>query len=208
MTAPEGPGNAPMGGAPAPSYPAPGPASYEPGTPPPGPIGYTPPAPPANRSRRGSLIILGVLALVVVGGVGYSVLTRDSSMGDITRLEVGDCIDRPTDATEITEIQHQPCNTPHDGEVIALLVNPAGQDEPYPVISGFEDYVVPACTPAFESYTGRDWETDTELNMGWLAPTLSGWTNDHDRSFTCYVIRIDHAKLNGSVHGVGSSPLP
>jgi hypothetical protein len=173
-------------------------------------MGYQPPPPMApKKSNRVALIIFAVLAVVVIGGIAYAYFTRDSSKGSVTDLAVGDCVDRPTDPqAEIFEMQHQPCNTPHDGEVVALLTNPAGPDEPYPVISGFEDYVVPACTPAFESFTGRSWETDTELSMAWLQPTLTGWTQDHDRTFTCYVIRIDHAKLNGSVKGIGASPLP
>jgi hypothetical protein len=173
-------------------------------------MGYQqPPMQPPKKNNRLALAILGVLAIVVIAGIAYAALTRDSSKGSVSALAVGDCVDRPTDPeAEIFEMQHQPCNTPHDGEVFALVTNPAGPDEPYPVVSGFEDYVVQACTPAWESYTGRSWATDTELSMAWLEPTLSGWTNDNDRSFTCYVIRVDRAKLNASVKGIGASPLP
>ena len=196
------------GTAPAPAAPPPGPMGYE--APPPGPMGYQPPPPmPPTKSRRNGLIILGVLAIVVVAIVGYVALTRDSSTGGVDALQVGDCIDEPAEASTITEVQHQPCNTPHDGEVFAVLTNPAGPDEPYPVVSGFEDYIQANCVPLWEAYTGRTWATDTELDLGYLHPTLEGWTGDqHDRGFSCYLTRVDGQKLNASVKGIGASPLP
>ena len=198
--------NAWPGSNPTPAGPPPGPMGYQ--APPSGPTGYTPPPPP-NKGNKLGLIILAVLGLIIVGGVGYVVLNRDSLTGGVTDLQVGDCIDRPDETSTITEIQHQPCNTPHDGEVIHNFTSPAGPDEPYPVISGFEDFVLENCIPVFESYVGRDWETDTELNLAWLSPTLSGWTGeDRDRGFTCYVIRNDDGKLLASVKNIGASPLP
>lgn len=196
------------GPTPAGPPPAPGPMGYQ-APPPAGPMGYTPPPTAPKKSNRTALIIIGVLALVVVGAVAYSFFTRDSSVGNADALQVGDCIDRPGQTDTITEIQHQPCNTPHDGEVIHNFTSPAGPDEPYPVVSGFDDFVLENCIPVFESYVGRDWETDTELNIAWLAPTLTGWTGeDHDRAFTCYVYRLDDAKLIASVKNAGTSPLP
>jgi hypothetical protein len=160
-----------------------------------------------KRSNRLALGILAILAIVVVGGIVYAVLTRDSSSGAVDALQVGDCIDEPAEAETITEVQHQPCNTPHDGEVFAVLTNPAGPDEPYPVVSGFDDYIQTNCVPLWEAYTGRSWATDTELTLNFLHPTLSGW-GDGDRGFSCYLTRVDGQKLNASVKGIGASPLP
>jgi hypothetical protein len=187
--------------------PAPGPMGYQP-PPEPGPMGYTPPPPPKKGNKIG-LIILVVLGLLVVGGVAYALLTRDSSVGDATALQVGDCFDEPTEKDEIKEVQHQPCNTPHDAEVFLNFTSPAGNDEPYPVVSGFSEFVHENCLPAFNAYTGRDWQADTELDYGAFTPTLSGWTGDkHDRAFTCYVVRVDDGQLYGSVKNLGSAPFP
>lgn len=177
-----------------------------PAGPPPGPMGYTPPAPPKKSNRTG-LIILGVLALGVVGVGGYLVLTRDSSPGAVDALQVGDCIQEPEEDSTITEVQHQPCNTAHDGEVFAVLTNPAGPDEPYPIISGFEDYIQENCIPLWEAYTGRTWATDTELDINFLHPTLTGW-GEGDRGFSCYTTKYGGGQLIGSVKNIGSSPLP
>jgi hypothetical protein len=191
------------------AQPGSGPMGYQPPPPPPGPMGYTPPPAAPKKNNKLGLIILGILGLIVVGGVVYSALTRDSSVGSADALQVGDCIDRPDETETITEIQHRPCNTPHDGEVFLNFTSPAGPDEPYPVVSGFGDLMRENCLPAFEAYTGRDWETDTELDYTGLTPTLSGWTGEkHDRDFTCYLIRIDEGKLYGSLKNLGASPLP
>jgi hypothetical protein len=191
---------------PTPAGPPPGTMGNE--APPTGPVGYAPPPPLApNNGRRSGIIILAVLAVVVIAIVGYLALTRDSSTGGVDALRVGDCIDEPAGASTITEVQHQPCNTPHDGEVFAVLTNPAGPDEPYPVVSGFDDYIQTNCIPLWEAYTGRTWATDTELDLNYLHPTLSGW-GDGDRGFSCYLTRLDGAKLNASVKGIGASALP
>jgi predicted small secreted protein len=113
-------------------------------------------------------------------------------------LKVGDCFDLPTETSDIEEVQHRPCNEPHDAEVIAVLTHPAGPDEAYPVISGFGDYVEENCLPAFESYTGRDFASAAELDVGYLHPTLLGW-GEGDRGFSCHALRLDGAKLAASV---------
>jgi hypothetical protein len=182
---------------------------YEaPTAPPTGPIGYQPPPAMApKRNNKLALGILAILAVVVVGGIVYAVLTRDSSSGAVDALQVGDCIDEPSEADTITEVQHQPCNKPHDGEVFAVLTNPAGPDEAYPVVSGFDDYIQTNCVPLWEAYTGRSWATDTELSLNFLHPTITGW-GEGDRGFSCYLTRVDGAKLSASVKGIGASPLP
>ena len=209
MTAPEGPGNSPMGGSPAPSYPPPGPTSYPsgPAPTPPGPMGYAPPTPPPARGRRGNLAALGVLVVIIVVVGGGFWLFRDRLSGGVNELAVGDCFDEPVGEQTITDVQHQPCTSPHDGEVFAVLTHPAPKGEAYPVVSGFDDYIQQNCIPAWEAYTARTWATDLELSLSYYHPTVSGW-GDGDRGFTCYTTRVDSAKLNGSVRGVGSSPLP
>ena len=88
-----------------------------------------------------------------------------------------------------------------------MLTHPAGSGEPYPVVSGFDDYIQQNCIPAWEAYTARTWATDLELSLSYYHPTLSGW-GDGDRGFTCYTTRLDGVKLNGSVKNIGSAPLP
>ena len=51
--------------------------------------------------------MLVVLIVLIVGGLAFF---RDRISGDVTELQVGDCIDEPTSsASSITDVQHQPC---------------------------------------------------------------------------------------------------
>ena len=204
---------------PAPTQPGYPPAPTEPGYP--AQPGYPPPAPgqpgygdpmqpaypagppPSRRPGWLGAAVVGIIAVLIVGGF---FLFRDRLSNDITSLEPGQCFDKPANLdVEISEVQRQPCNEPHDAEVIASLTHPAPASEPYPVVSGFQDYIEQTCVPIFETYTGRSFQTAEDLSIGWIEPTLSGW-GDGDRAFTCYAYRTDKAKLNATVRGAASSP--
>lgn len=158
----------------------------------------------SNRGKPAAWLFIGVLAFAAVG-----IAACDQLPGAVDALAVGDCIDEPEEDATVTEVQHRPCTSPHDAEVFAVLTHPAGPDEPYPVISGFDDYVQENCIPAWEAYTGRTWATDDELDISFLHPTLTGW-GDGDRGFSCYTTRYPagSGQLIGSVRNIGSSPLP
>ncbi len=126
-----------------PAYYAPPPppeSPYPDATPP--PYMQVPPPPPAKPKsglrRLLPLIVLLIIGAVVVGGF---VLFRDRAPNDVTSLALGECFDEPTVEAEISEVQRQPCNEAHDAEVIAVLTHPAPAGEPYPVVSGFDDYI-------------------------------------------------------------------
>jgi len=205
MITPQDPGSAPTGYEPGtPPYPPPDPMGYPP---PPGPTGYMPPPPPPPRSNRGTWIRAAILLVIVAVIVGGFILFRDRLSNDVTSLAPGECFDEPTAEETITDIQRQPCNEPHDAEVIAALTHPADPSAAYPVVSGFDDYIRENCVPIFESYTGRTFPTETELDLGYFRPTLAGW-GEGDRGFSCYLSRSDGQKLTASLRGMGASPLP
>jgi hypothetical protein len=154
--------------------------------------------PPPKRSSRQTLLGLAVLAVIIVAIVGGLLFFRDRLPAGATDLGVGDCIDLPAAEGDFTDVQHQPCNEAHDAEVILVLTHPAPAGEAYPVISGFDDYIEDNCVPAFRTYTGREYATDTEYELGYFHPTLSGW-GEGDRGFTCHVYRVDRAKMSSSI---------
>ncbi len=182
-------------------YPQPGPQGYYPQ---PGQPGY---APPPKKSNRRTWVILAVVGIIIIAVIGGLALFRDRLSGEATALALGDCIDLPTAETTFTEVQHQPCNEPHDAEVILVFTHPAPPGEAFPVVSGFEDFALERCLPAFESYVGRDYETDPDLVLGYFHPTLSGW-GEGDRGFTCHAKRIDNAKLTATIRAAGPLPSP
>lgn len=157
-----------------------------------------------SPTRRRQSITLG-LVLLVAAGVS---LGCDRLTGEVTGLKVGDCFDEPADGSQtITDVQHQPCSDPHDAEVISVLVNDAPPSAGFPVVFGFDDFIAEKCVPVFESYTGRTFATDTELDLGYFQPTLTGWGNG-DRGFTCYVSRKDNAKVTGTLRTGGATASP
>lgn len=174
----------------APSY-QPLPADYG------GPTQASYPQAPPPKSRRGEFIRLGILLAIVVVIVGGFFLFRDRLSNEVTSLQIGECFDLAEGVTEVSEVQRQPCNDPHDAEVIAVLIHPAAASEAFPVVSGFNDFIEEKCVPVFETYTGRTFATDTELSLGRFQPTLSGWGGGA-RGFTCYLSRFDEAKVTTS----------
>jgi len=153
-----------------------------------------------SNTTPGRWLALTLMVLVAVAVVGC-----DRISGEAAALQVGECLDLPTDESSFTDVQRQPCNVAHDAEVFMVLVHPAQPEEAFPVISGFDDYVEENCIPAFETYTGRSYPDD-ELTIGWFHPTLTSW-GEGDRGITCHVARIDEAKLTASVRaGAPASP--
>jgi hypothetical protein len=187
---------------PPPAYPAPDPAQYgDPSQPP-----YLPATPPPAKRRPWVGI---VLLLIVVVGVGGFFLFRDRLSGSASDLSVGECIDEPAGTSDITDVQHQPCNEPHDGEVFAILNHTAAPGAAYPPTSEFQDLVSDECLPALEEYTARTYDEvyAAGLDVSFLYPSSSSWS-DNDREVSCFIVKTDESKMTGSVRAGGSSPLP
>lgn len=145
-----------------------------------------------------SVIVSPLKRLCLLVAVPALLLGCNMLPGAVTSLKVGDCFDMPPGDGDVSDVQHRPCNEPHDAEVIAVLTHPAPSAEPYPVVSGFRDYIEENCIPAFETYTGRSFADDPDFDLGYFHPTLIGW-GEGDRGFSCHVTRVDEQKLTTSV---------
>ena len=155
------------------------------------------PAPRKGPNWLGWGLRIGVVTAIAVGALVF----RDRMTGDASDLRVGDCFDEPASLEEITDIQHRPCREQHDGEVIFVGDHP--DKAAYPDDSTFEQFALDRCVPAFESYVGRDYETDTEFDFGFFYPGEEAWyANDHE--IACYVYRLDEQPLTQSVKAAGS----
>jgi putative regulator of septum formation len=200
------------------AYPPPGPTFVTPPgpppdatpTPPPGPQGWTPPGPmgwapppmPKKQGSRRGIIVLGIIVAVIVVLV---IVFRDRLSGNVADLSVGDCFDQPASLDEVSDIQHQPCNGPHDSEVFLVFNDTA--TGLYPERQHFRDLANVQCTPAATAYLATDFMTRLDIDYGIFFPLSEGWS-DGDREVTCYFSRVDEAKLNGTVKNIGTSPLP
>jgi len=134
---------------------------------------------------------IGVFALV-----GF--LFRDFLSGSVTDLKVGDCFDPPTAVTTVKDVQHHPCTDMHRSEVFFVGNVSAGASGGYPGDAAFDSFVRAQCIPAYQSYTGRDFESDTIYDVHFLNPTTEGWTKG-DHTIDCFVVRADGAAFKGSM---------
>ena len=144
-----------------------------------------------------------LIAAIAIGGLIF----REYLSGAAADLRVGDCLDLPAETTEVKDVQHRPCAEAHDAEVFMVVEHGADRQAAYPTEDERLDLVSQRCVPAFATYTGRDYQTDTLLDIGWFFPTSTGWS-DGDREFTCYVVDLNGAKLTGSQRTTTPSTSP
>lgn len=138
-----------------------------------------------NRTIWRSGMLIAILCLAAA---------CDQLPGAAADLAVGNCFMEPSATDDISEVQHRPCGEAHDAEVFAVL-NYEG--DTYPIEMTLERFIDEHCLPAFASYTGEAFDTQTELTVGWFYPTRESW-NEGDREVTCYLIRPDGQPLTAS----------
>ena len=132
-----------------------------------------------------------IIAVVAVGGL----LFRDRLTGGASDLAVGDCFDEPATTGEVRDVQHHPCTESHTSEVVFVGDMPASSA--YPTDAQFVAYIRASCVPAFNTYTGLDFDVLEAVDMGYLTPTAEGWAKD-DHEVICYAIRSDGALVSQS----------
>ena len=171
----------------------------EPGAGPPEPL---PSAWAEGLPKKGSPWQVWALRIVVVAAIAVvGLIFRDGMTGAASELRVGDCFDEPAQLNEVRAVQHRPCNEPHDAEVIFVGNHPDGGE--YPGEPAFQLFAEETCMPAFETYVGRDYDSDRELGAEYYFPLKELWdANDHE--IACYVSRLDGKPLTTSVKGAGS----
>ena len=142
----------------------------------------------------GSLLLrLGIIAAIAGGGWVF----RDYISGNAGDLAVGDCFDAPTTVDEeVEDVAHHPCTDAHTAEVI--YVADYSPDGPYPGEDAFDAFTEANCPPAFNAYTGLDFYTAMDYDMGVFYPLEEGW-NQGDHEISCYLVRADESAMSASV---------
>lgn len=136
---------------------------------------------------------IGIIAVIAIGALIF----RDRLSSNAGELKLGDCYDDPQGVTVITDVQHHPCTEPHTAEVI-FLGNLPGDNATYPSDVAIETWVADTCLPAWTAYTGKDYQTEPVLSLGYYTPSEEGW-KDGDRGVVCYATRDDGAAMTTSV---------
>jgi hypothetical protein len=136
-----------------------------------------------------------ILIIALIAGGAF--LFRDRLSSNAGELKVGDCFDDPQGAAEISDVQHHPCAEAHTSEVV-FVGKMTGDNASYPTDSAVETWVGGTCLPAWNAYTGKDFQTDEVLDLRYYQPTNEGWGKG-DRDVICYAARIDSAPMTTSV---------
>ncbi len=139
--------------------------------------------------RLGILVAIGVVALIV----------RPYLTGNAGQLNVGECFDLPAGAAEtVDDVQHHPCTDAHFAEVVFVGdYSPSGGT--YPTEDAFQQFFVDQCVPAYNTYTGSDILTSSDMDMGFFYPTSDGWGKG-DKKVTCYAYKTpEGTTMNASI---------
>lgn len=136
----------------------------------------------------------GIIIAVVVA---IAIAVRMFLPTDANSLEVGQCFDPPTTAGEFSGVDDGPCTEPHGAEVV-FVGDYSPATDTFPIDLAFQSFVASTCKPAFSSYTGLDFESDTTYDLGWFTPTRDGWSGG-DRKVICFAIRIDETPMTQSI---------
>ena len=139
-------------------------------------------------------IRLGIVAVVVIAFV----VLRPFLSGNAGGLSVGDCFDVPAgDSQTVTDVQHHPCTEAHTAEVI-FVGDFAPTTGTYPTDDEFVNFGKASCVPAFNAYTGLDFETATTFDLQPFYPTADGWTKG-DHKVICFAVRADNGPMTTTV---------
>lgn len=132
----------------------------------------------SNDARlRLAATLLAAAALLVAG------CSRAITLG------VGECFDPPTTIGEtVDEVVRKACTEPHGAEVV-YVGDYSGPADGYPTDDQFLAFSESTCQPAFNAYTGLDFATAADFDMGAFTPTSDGWASG-DRRVTCYAVSL------------------
>ncbi|HWK91263.1 MAG TPA: septum formation family protein [Luteimicrobium sp.] len=169
---------------------------------------------PSACARLLALPLVTVLAVGVLAGCGLVTAgppdaARDHPQGTITAagdadvhsLHVGDCLladpgdfdSTSTASTEVDSVPVTPCADPHDEEIYAETMLPAGE---YPGDDAVGEKADDFCDARFTALTGLAYEDATSLDFSEYTPTEDGWNMDGDRLVQCVLVLP--TKVDGS----------
>lgn len=110
----------------------------------------------------------------------------------VLAINVGDCIQLP-DATEVQSVEGVPCTTPHDAQVYAEYLLPAGD---WPGQAAMDEQSGFGCYDRWQAAVGTVYEDDTILDFTFFNPTEAGW-GEGDHEVQCMIVNIDGTPMTG-----------
>ena len=113
----------------------------------------------------------------------------------VLRLQVGDCVQLPSDVDdgttqEIGAFEAIPCDEAHTGEVVLVEGQFFGDLDEFPGEDAAFESAAPRCANALDAYTGTDYDT-SNFDFFTLVPTAETWDQVDDRELVCIGLTLD-----------------
>jgi hypothetical protein len=104
-------------------------------------------------------------------------------------IEVRDCLNLPSELSEVQSVEGVPCNQPHNAQAFALF-DLIGFGDQFPGSAAFEEQAFDGCYDRFAGFVGLPYE-ESELYIQTLEPTEGSWTELDDREIVCLLVLPD-----------------
>lgn len=152
-----------------------------------------------------ALPALGAASLLLAGcsllpgnSTGGATSNPDTGSGGsvgVFTVQVGDCLNDPGVAGQITDVVQVDCAQPHNSEVYASIQMTDGQ---FPGEAAVKEQALADCTTEFTAFVGMEY-TASALDFSYYYPTENTWANG-DREILCLI--VDPAgPVTGSLRG-------
>lgn len=142
---------------------------------------------------RSAIALLALAAIVVATWAYFSMRAPQRKPNGqiatpgkvkVEALQVGDCLSLPlTSRTPPTRLTVVPCTTPHNGQVVAVLLAPDG---PFPGPVQFAQSAYTDCLHAAQTYMGGPILAPLRLRAV-TSGTATDWNDPADRTEVCVV---------------------
>jgi len=137
----------------------------------------------------GGATVAGVAVFAGVTGFGDDTTRNDQN--DIVEsgglgafaIQVGDCLNLPSEYSEVQSVEGVPCSQAHSAQAYAVF-DLVGFGDPFPGSAAFEEQINVGCLDRFEGFVGVPYE-ESELYIRTLEPTEESWAQLDDREVIC-----------------------
>ncbi len=101
-------------------------------------------------------------------------------------IEVGDCLNLPSELSEVQSVEGVPCSEAHGAQAFAIF-DLTGFDDGFPGSEAFQEQAGEGCYQRFEGFVGIPYE-NSELYFTTLEPTQESWAQLDDREIVCLLV--------------------
>ena len=116
-------------------------------------------------------------------------------------IEVGDCLNLPSEFSEVQSVEGVPCSEPHNAQAYAVF-DLIGFGDEFPGSAAFDGQASEGCYNRFESFVGSPYD-ESELYIESLEPTKGSWTQLDDREIVCLLVLPDYSTFSYDAQNSG-----